>query len=105
MPTYEHFQELKKATELPQHEKVGACLTCSYWEVTEYRDESLVPRLALCLHPTLVPHALIVSGSSGCNKWQAKPDKEPEAGAYAERGEEGKAAQQQKAARVAQRAP
>jgi|GEM_PF-1452857 len=103
MPMYEHYQDVKTATELPGHDKVGACLTCSYWEVTEYRSEAIVQRVALCLHPALTPHALIVSGSSACNKWEAKPNKEPEAAAYAERGEESKEAQKQKAARVASR--
>ncbi len=101
MPTYEHFQQLKAATQLPEHDKVGACLTCRYWQVEERRTEALVPRLALCVHPELEPYALIVSGSSGCNKWAEKPNKEPEAAAYAERGEEDKAAQRQKAARAA----
>jgi hypothetical protein len=36
----------------------------------------------------LRPYALIVSGSSGCNKWEEKPEIEPEAKAYAKRGEE-----------------
>jgi len=103
MPTYEHFQELKKDTALPKHDKVGACLTCKYWKVKEYRNEDLVPRLALCVQPQLKPYALIVSGSSGCNKWAAKPNKEPEAAAYAERGEEDKEAQTQKAKRAARR--
>ena len=101
MPMYQHYQDLKTATELPQHDKVGACLTCAYWEVTEYRSEAIVQGVALCLHPRLLPFALIVSGSSACNKWEPKPDKEPAAGAYAERGEESKESQKQKAARVA----
>jgi len=101
MPSYDHYQKLKKSVELPEHDHVGACLTCSYWEVTEYRDEALATKVALCLHPKLVPLALIVSGSSACNKWVAKQDKEPEAGAYAERGEEAKEAQKEKAAHVA----
>lgn len=102
MPTYEHFQALKKATTLPDHDKVGACLTCKYWQVEEYRTEAIVNRVALCVQPELAPYALIVSGSSGCNKWVAKPKKEPEAGAYAERGEEDKAAQRKKTKQAAQ---
>lgn len=101
MPSYNHYQQLKTSVELPEHDEVGACLTCAYWEVTEYRDEAMAPKVALCLHPKLAPLALIVSGSSACNKWEAKPNKEPEAGAYAERGEEAKETQQKKAAHVA----
>jgi len=101
MPTYEHFQELKTATRLPKHDKVGACLTCRYWKVEEYRTEALAPRGALCVQPQLEPYALIVSGSSACNKWAEKPNKEPEAAAYAERGEEEKGAQKAKAKQAA----
>lgn len=101
MPTYEHFQQLKAATQLPAHDKIGACLTCTHWQVEERRTEATAPRLALCVQPQLAPYALIVSGSSGCNKWVAKANKEPEAAAYAERGEEDKGAQKQKAARAA----
>jgi len=102
MPTYEHFQELKTATTLPEHDKVGACLTCTYWEVDEHRTEAIAPRLAQCVQPQLRPYALIVSGASACNKWVAKANKEPEAAAYAERGEEDKAVQRDKAKRAAQ---
>lgn len=87
MPTYEHLQQVKKAKRLPDRDNVGVCLTCRYWQVTETRTQSLVPRLALCVQPELKPYALIVSGSSGCNKWKEKPKIEAAAKAYAERGE------------------
>lgn len=92
MPTYEHFQQVKKATRLPDHNKVGACLTCRYWQAEEPRGapqgQALVARVALCLQSELKPYALIVSGSSACNKWQEKPGIEPEAKAYAKEGED-----------------
>jgi len=88
MPLYKHFQEVKKAVALPDADKVGVCLTCKYWDVEEARSESLTAQLALCVQQELKPFALIVSGSSGCNKWAEKPAIEPEAKAYAKRGEE-----------------
>lgn len=101
MPTYEHFQDLKKATTLPRHDKVGACLTCRYWDVGERRGESIAPRLARCIQPQLEPYALLVSGSSACNKWAEVPGKGPAAAAYAERGEENKDEQKAKAKHAA----
>ncbi len=103
MPTYEHYQTLKAATRLPKHDKIGACLTCKFWKVEEYRTEAIVDQVALCVQPQLKPYGLIVSGASACNKWVAKPHKEPEAAAYAERGEEDKDAQKKKAKQVAAR--
>ncbi len=87
MPTYKHFQEVKKAVRLPDRDKVGVCLTCRYWDVEGRRSEALTPRLALCKQPDLKPFALIVSGSSACNKWAEKPGIGPNAKAYAKRGE------------------
>ncbi len=88
MPTYAHFQEAKKAFDLPKHDKVGVCLTCRFWDVAEMRTEAITTRIARCLHPDLAPFALIVSGSSACNAWQEKPGLPAEAKAYAGRGEE-----------------
>ncbi len=68
MPTYEHFQQIKKASRLPDPDKVGACLTCNYWQVEEPRLKALIDRLELCVQPDLKPYALIVSGASACNK-------------------------------------
>lgn len=98
MPTYEHYQTLKAENVLPGHPNIGACLTCTYWQVEERRTEKIVPNVALCVHPTLLPYSVIVSGGSACNLWEAKPNKEPEAAEYAERGEEDKAAQLAKGA-------
>ena len=72
------------------------------WDVEEYRTAALAPRLARCVQPQLRPYALIVSGASACNKWAAKPNKEPEAAAYAELGEEDKEVQREKAKQAAQ---
>ncbi len=90
MPTYTHLQEVKKTESLPaaEGEKIGVCLTCHYWEAETPRAEAHVPKLALCVQSQLKPFALIVSGSSGCNKWKEHPEAGPQAKAYAERGEE-----------------
>jgi len=88
MPTYEHFQQVKKAVQLPDHDEVGVCLTCRFWQVEETRRETITARLALCVQEDLRPYALIVSGASGCNKWKEKPEIESEAKGYAKRGEE-----------------
>ena len=88
MPTYQHFQEVKKAQTLPDKDKEGVCLTCRFWQVEEERSEAITPLLALCVQTDLKPYALIVSGSSGCNKWQELSGVAPEAKAYAKRGEE-----------------
>ena len=87
MSTYSHFQELKKAVELPKHDKVGVCLTCTFWQAEQARRAVIAPRLARCVQPKLKPFGLIVSGSSACNKWKEKPDIEPKAKAYAKLGE------------------
>lgn len=86
MPTYAHFQDVKKALDLPHKDKVGVCLTCRYWDVEEHRTPDIAARVSRCLQPELKNYALIVSGSSACNKWQEKPDVAPEATAYAKHG-------------------
>lgn len=88
MALYEHFQEVKKAETLPKSDSVGVCLTCKFWDVEEERSESQTSHLALCVQEDLKPYALIVSGSSGCNKWKEQPQVSAEAKAYAERGED-----------------
>ncbi len=88
MPTYQHFQEVKKAVPLPDREKIGVCLTCRYWQVEERRTEMLAPRLGVCVQPDLKAFGLIVSGSSACNQWAEKPGIAAEAKAYAEQGED-----------------
>ena len=87
MPTYEHFQEVVKAKQLPNADKIGPCLTCKFWDVQGPRDEALAPEEALCLNPDLKKFALIVSGGSGCNVWAKQPGVSQEAEAYAHRGE------------------
>lgn len=89
MPTYEHLQDVKKVETLPaaEGEQIGVCLTCTYWEAETPRREAHVSKLALCVQSQLKPYALVVSGSSGCNKWKKHSDAGPEAEAYAKRGE------------------
>lgn len=87
MPTYEHFQDLKKDKHLPNADKIGACLTCKFWDAEGSRDEALAPADALCLQPELKNYQLIVSGGSGCNRWVQQPGVSQEAQAYAMRGE------------------
>ena len=89
MPVYTHLQEVKKSEDLlvGQGEKLGVCLTCSYWEAETPRPASLTNQLALCVQPQLKLYALIVSGSSGCNKWKEQPEAGADAKSYAEQGE------------------
>ncbi len=87
MSLYAHFQEVKKSESLPQKDNVGVCLTCRYWDVDEHRTPEITSRIARCMQPDLKNYALIVSGSSACNKWQEKPGIAPEATAYAKKGE------------------
>lgn len=87
MTTYTHFQEAKKAEDLPQSDKVGVCLTCKFWDVAEHRSPDLTSQIARCMQPDLKGFALIVSGSSACNKWQEKPGVAQEATDYAKKGE------------------
>ncbi len=68
MAVYQHAQELKKAEQLLNGDKIGVCLTCRHWDVEKTRTEALVPYLALCMQPELEVHQLIVSGSSACTK-------------------------------------
>ncbi|MDB6111662.1 MAG: hypothetical protein JWR69_3412 [Pedosphaera sp.] len=88
MPTYSHLQELKRAEQLPNPQRIGACLTCRFWDAEGSRDEALAPTEALCLQPELRNFQLIVSGGSGCNRWEKQPGVSAEAEAYARRGEE-----------------
>ncbi len=87
MATYKHFQEAKKAETLPESEKVGVCLTCRYWDLEDTRPTALTGQIARCLYPQLQAVALLVSGSSACNKWAEYANAGPEAKAYAEQGE------------------
>ncbi len=89
MPTYSHLQEVKKAETLPTAggEKIGVCLTCTYWHAGTPRPAMMTAKLALCVYPQLKEYALVVSGSSGCNKWKIHEQAGEEAKAYAEKGE------------------
>jgi hypothetical protein len=85
MPVYNHVLEVMNSQPLPIHEgeHIGVCLTCKYWQVDETRKEDQTPKVALCVQPALKDYALIVSGSSGCDKWQDYPNVSPDAEAYA----------------------
>ena len=85
MPVYNHVLEVMNAQPLPIHdgEQLGVCLTCKYWEVEDKRVEDQTPKVARCVQPDLEDFALIVSGSSGCDKWQDYPNVSPGADAYA----------------------
>jgi hypothetical protein len=89
MPTYNHLQEVKKAVPLPVHpgEQIGVCLTCQFWQVEETRTESQAPKVAVCVEPHLKDYALVVSGSSGCDKWKTAPNTTDDAEKYAHWGE------------------
>jgi len=84
MPVYQHLQQVKSAQSLPMAQQVGACITCSFWNVETPRPESETRMVGVCVQPELKDFALIVSGSSGCNHWSEQPDAGPEAKAYAE---------------------
>ena len=45
MAVYQHFQQLKMAEPLPDVQKVGACITCNWWEVETPRpvEEAVRP--------------------------------------------------------------
>lgn len=84
MPVYPHFQVAKQSNSLPMAAQVGACITCSFWNVETPRPKSETNLVGLCVQPELKDFALIVSGSSACNHWAEKPEAGPEAKAYAE---------------------
>jgi hypothetical protein len=88
MPTYPHYQETKKDKGWGKDERIGACLTCRFWEAPGPRREAEVPLVALCIQPELVPFQLVVSGGSACNRWEKLPNVSEEAHRYASRGEE-----------------
>lgn len=87
MPVYHHFNEAKKANSLPMADSVGACLTCNWWAVEAPRTEEEIQEVGLCVQPSLKDFALIVSGSSACNKWKDKVDAGESAHQYAKQGE------------------
>ena len=46
MPTYEHFQQAKKAESLPDTEKIGACITCKWWKAETPRPHGMTTQIA-----------------------------------------------------------
>ena len=87
MPIYSHMQDVRKNHDLPKTDKIGVCLTCTYWQVEQPRDPAIKENLALCLHPDLQGYALVVSGTSACNVWKKKEGVEEEAVEYSKIGE------------------
>lgn len=88
MSAYNHFQEVKNAEPLPDADKMGMCLNCKYWEVegtTTLEQKELVAR---CVYPELKSYALIVSGTSACNKWAKRPQVDRQAEKYSKQGEQ-----------------
>ncbi|HEY0455933.1 MAG TPA: hypothetical protein VGE41_06130 [Verrucomicrobiae bacterium] len=88
MPVYKHYQELKKSEHLEHPERIGACLTCQYWDAEGPRTDAQAPADALCMHPALQKFQLITSGGSGCNGWEKFSNVTEEAEAFAHLGED-----------------
>jgi len=68
-------------------EEIGACITCNWWNVEAPRPEDEIQMVGVCVQPQLQGYALIVSGSSACNKWKDKLDAGDAAHQYAQQGE------------------
>lgn len=83
MPVYNHFNQAKQMQDLPMAQKVGACITCSYWEVETPRPQEEVKMVGLCVQPQLKDFALIVSGASACNHWAKQEGAGEQAEQYA----------------------
>lgn len=45
------------------------CLTCAFWDVRIRRTNRIADSVARCLLPELQTFTLVVSGSSGCDRW------------------------------------
>jgi len=88
MSLHHHFQEVIKAEPLPHSEDIGMCLNCSFWEVEGQTHLEEKEELAPCIYPDFIPLALIVSGTSACNKWKERDEVDPAAKAYSKIGEE-----------------
>ena len=78
MPAFNHLQEVKNAIPLPVHpgEEIGVCLTCKYWQVEDTRMEAQSPLVAVCVQPELKDFALVLSGSSGCDKMAGRAQRQ-----------------------------
>ena len=87
MPLYQHIEELKRAEQLMSADKISCCITCRHWEVEKRRTESMAHFLALCLQPENEAAQLVVSGASGCNRWERHLDVSDDAEAYSHKGE------------------
>ncbi len=87
MALYQHFQQAKKAENLPDADKMGICLNCKYFDVEGQTTLDQKQQLAHCVYPALIPFALIVSGTSACNKWAERENVDPDAKAYSKQGE------------------
>lgn len=88
MSAYNHFQEVKNAEQLPEAEKLGMCLNCKYWNVEGTTTLEQKQSVAVCVYPALKSYALIVSGTSACNKWATRPNVDPQAKEYSKQGEQ-----------------
>ncbi len=87
MSLYNHFQDAKNAETLPESDGLGMCLNCKYWDAEGTLTLDHKGQLAVCILPALKPYALIVSGTSACNKWKARENIDPQAKAYSKLGE------------------
>lgn len=83
MPVYQNLQQARRSEPLPMAQQVGACITCSFWNVETPRPQEEANMVGRCVLPELKGYALIVSGSSGCNQWAEQPDVGDEAKRYA----------------------
>ena len=88
MSAYNHFQQARNAETLPEAEKLGMCLNCKYWNVEGTTTLGQKEHVAVCIYPELKPYALIVSGTSACNKWAARQNVDPQTKAYSKQGEQ-----------------
>ncbi len=87
MASYEHFQQCKNAEDVPQPDDLGMCLNCKYWDVEGTPKLDIKEEVAVCVLPELKPFALIVSGTSACNKWKEREHIDPDAKAYSKQGD------------------
>ena len=87
MPVYAHYNQAKQKQSLPMAQQIGACITCSFWEVETPRPAEEVDMVGLCVQPQLKDFALIVSGGSACNHWAKQDGAGNDAESYAHQGE------------------
>ncbi|PQV62407.1 hypothetical protein B1R32_1395 [Abditibacterium utsteinense] len=87
MSLYNHFQDAKNAENLPEADGLGMCLNCKFWDAEGTTTLSQKEQVAVCIFPALKPFALIVSGTSACNKWKERESVDPDAKAFSKQGE------------------